>query len=140
MAAPSSVISHGTAASGDITDEPTNTPSVLVESVNFKFTRERREYKNRLGALRKLKYVNPLVVIAFAGWITSDASSTNIGGCEPGKEIAALSNYAAARRTFDPVTSTVGTLIAEDPEDDLSIEEDAKTKINILWAPFVENA
>lgn len=140
MAAPTSVITHGTAAAGDLTNEPANTPGVLVESLTFKFTRERREYRNSLYAFRILKYVNPLLVMSFAGWLTSAASSSNVGGKEPGAEVSALANFGAARRTFDATTGTVGTMIMEDPEDELSIEEDAKTKFNVLWAPFVENA
>lgn len=137
MAAPASVIIHGTDASGDLLDEPSNTPSVLVESLTFKFTRERIEYRNRNKAFRKLKYVNPLLVMSFAGFLTSAAASNNVGGAHVGTEVASLSNFAAERRGMDPA---VGTLILEDPEDELTLEEDAKTKFNVLHAPFVVNA
>lgn len=139
MAAPTSVIAHGTAASGDLLNEPNSTPGVFVESLSFKWTRERREYKNNLGAIRKLKYVNPLLAMAFAGFLTADAGSGNVGGAATGTEISALANFAAARRGFDP-SSSVGTFILEDPEDELSLEEDAKTKFNVFWFPYVENA
>ena len=64
-------------------------------------------------------------------------STSNVGGNHPGVEVTSLSNFAADRRGCD---EGVGTLIMEDPEDELSLEEDAKTKFNVLWAPFVENA
>lgn len=137
MAAPAEVIIHGTSASGDLVDEPSNTPSVLVESLSFKFTRERIEYRNRNKAFRKLKYVNPLLVMAFAGFLTAAAGSGNVGGAHAGTEVASLSNFAAERRGMDPA---VGTLILEDPEDELTLEEDSKTKFNVLHAPFVVNA
>jgi hypothetical protein len=140
MAAPSSVVTHGTSAAGDLKNEPASTPGVFVESLTFKFTRERREYRNNLYAFRILKYVNPLLVMAFAGWLTTDAGAGNVGGQAVGTEVSALANFGAARRGFDATTGTVGTMIMEDPEDELSIENDAKTKFNVLWAPFVENA
>ena len=137
MAAPSAVIIHGTAATGGPVDEPSSTPGVLVESVNFKFSRERLEYRNKYKAFKKLKYVNPLLVIAFDGYITADASSSNVGGRHVGSAVTSLSNFAAERRGMDPA---VGTLIFEDPEDDLTLEDDDKTKFNVLHAPFVTNS
>ena len=134
MPAPQEVYIHGTDGAYDLKDEPEVNPSVLVETFSAKATRERIEYRNRNRAFRKLKYVNPLLVMAFAGYI---GQYTGLAIQHPGTQVTSLANFQAERLGFDP---TVGTMILEDPENELSLEDDAKTKFNVVHAPFVESA
>ncbi len=128
MPAPAAVHIHGAAdAVNDIQDEE----NLDVQEFKAKYSRETRDRKNRHGNLRRREYFN------FLGAISLTAFIVNVGGLadkEPGTKINALVNYAATRHGLDP---SVGTLMLDDAEDTLSLEEDLKTSYNITHAPFV---
>jgi len=131
MASPSALHIHGTAdAANDIQDEPASSSVLDVQDFKFAFSRERRERRNNTGALRRLEYFNPLLTMSLTAFIVGGGLGTQ----EVGTRVTALANFAAERRGMDP---TVGTMILEDTEDSLTLEEDAKTTMQILHAPFV---
>lgn len=135
MAAPATVNIHGTAdAANDILDEPSGSPVLDVEEFKFKVTRERRERRNNYGNFRRLEYFNPLVAISLTAWAIG---ASGLATQHPGTRVTSLSNYAAEKRGMDPA---VGTMILEDTEETLSLDEDQKTSMNIIHAPFVVTA
>lgn len=135
MSAPAAVHIHGTAdADNDISDEPAMSSVLDVEEFKFKITRERRERRNNHGNFRRLEYFNPLVAISLTAF-TIGASGLAVQ--HPGTRVTALANFAAEKRGMDPA---VGTMILEDTEETLSLEEDQKTTMNIIHAPFVVTA
>ena len=128
MAAPTAVNVHGTAdTANDISDET----SLDVSEFKAKFTREKRERKNYHGNVRRIEYFNPMLAISLTAFITG---TTAMASQHPGTQVTSLVNFAAEKRGMDPA---VGTMILEDAEDTLSLEEDQKTSINIIHAPFV---
>jgi hypothetical protein len=133
MASPSALHIHGTADANDIIDEPASNAVLDVQEFSFSFSRERRERRNASGAFRRLEYFNPLLTMSLTAFIVGGGLATQ----EVGTRVTSLANFAAERRGMDP---TAGTMILEDTEDTLSLEEDAKTTMSILHAPFVITA
>jgi len=131
MAAPSTVNIHGSADSlNDINDES----NLDVQDFKFKYSRESRDRKNRHGNLRRREYFNPIVSISFTAFIVT---ASGFADQHPGTRVVSLVNYAAEKRGFDPA---VGTMMIDDVEDSLSLEEDIKASYNITHAPFVVTA
>ena len=130
MPAPSALHIHGTADPNDILDEPASNPVLDVQEVKFALSRERRERRNSSGAFRRLEYFNPLLTMTLTAFVTGGG----LGSQAVGTRVTSLANFAAERRGMDPA---VGTMILEDTEDSLSLEEDTKTSMQILHAPFV---
>lgn len=133
MASPSALHIHGTADASDLLDEPNVNPVLDVTEFKFALSRERRERRNASGAFRRLEYFNPLLTMSLTAFIVGGGLATQ----EVGTRVTSLANFAAERRGMDPA---VGTMILEDTEDTLSLEEDAKTTMQILHAPFVITA
>lgn len=133
MPAPALLQIHGTADANDVLDEPLNNPVLDVQDFKFAFSRERRERRNNTGAFRRLEYFNPLLTMSLTAFITGGG----LGSQSVGTRVTSLANFAAERRGMDPA---VGTMILEDTEDNLTLEEDAKTSMQILHAPFVITA
>ena len=133
MGSPSALHIHGTADANDLLDEPNVNPVLDVQEFSFSFSRERRERRNASGAFRRLEYFNPLLTMSLTAFIVGGGLATQ----EVGTRVTSLANFAAERRGMDPA---VGTMILEDTEDTLSLEEDAKTTMQILHAPFVITA
>lgn len=132
MSAPSAVNIHGTAdAANDILDEPNGSPVLDVEEFKFKVTREKRERKNNYGNVRRIEYFNPIVAISLTAWTIG---ASGLATQHPGTRVTSLSNFAVEKRGMDP---TQGSMILEDTEETLSLEEDQKTVMNIIHAPFV---
>lgn len=135
MSAPSPVHIHGTAdAANDISDEPASSSVLDVSEFKFKVTRERRERRNHHGNMRRLEYFNPMVAISLTAFIVGNSG---LAVQHPGTRVTALANFAAEKRGMDPAQ---GTMILEDVEDSLSLEEDQKTSMSITHAPFVVTA
>ena len=131
MAAPTSLISHGSADSvNDLLDED----NLDVIDFKRKFTREKREKKNRFGAVRRVEMFNPMVAISLTAMLVTQAG---LADQHPGTRVTALANYATTRCGMDP---SVGTMVLDDAEDTLSLEEDLKYAINITHYPFVVTA
>lgn len=128
MPAPQAVIIHGTfSAVHDIQDEE----NLDIQEFKAKYTRELRDKKDSNGNLRRRECFNPLVALSFTALVKNQAGLAN---AHPGTRVNALVNYAVEKRGFDPA---VGTMILDDAEDTLSLEEDLKTSMNITHAPFV---
>lgn len=131
MPAPSAVLIHGAAdAVNDIQDEE----NLDVQEFKAKHSRETRDRKNRHGNLRRREYFNPICAISLTAFIVT---ASGLADQQPGARITALVNYAATRHGMDP---GVGTMMLDDVEDTLSLEEDLKTSLNITHAPFVITA
>ncbi len=131
MAAPSALITHGTAdALNDIQDEE----NLDVQDFKRKFSRETRDRKNRFGNLRRREYFNPICALSFTAFIVTQAG---LADQHPGTRVTALANYATTRCGMDP---TAGTMMLDDAEDSLSLEEDLKVAMNVTHAPFVITA
>lgn len=129
---PAPVNIHGTAdAVNDIQDEA----SLDVSEFKFKATRESRDRKDRHGNVRRREYFNPMVAISMTAMLIG--APNGLAAQHPGTRVTALTNYAAERRGFDP---SVGTMMLDDAEDTLSLEEDMKASMNITHAPFVVTA
>lgn len=133
MASPSALHIHGTADDNDVLDEPNVNPVLDVQDFKYAFSRERRERRNNTGAFRRLEYYNPLLTMTLTAFIVGGGLATQ----EVGTRVTSLANFAAERRGMDPA---VGTMILEDTEDSKTLEEDAKTSMQILHAPFVITA
>lgn len=128
MAAPAPVIIHGTAdALNDIADEA----NLDVQEYKSKFSREMRDRKDRHGNLRRRECFNPIVAVSLTAYLVGAAG---LAVQHPGTRVTSLVNFAVEKRGFDPA---VGTMILDDAEDTLSLEEDLKTAMNITHAPFV---
>lgn len=131
MAAPSSVITHGAADSlNDILDED----NLDVQDFKSKYSREKRERKNRYGNLRRVEFFNPIVAISLTAFVITQSG---LADQQPGTRVTALANYATSHHGLDP---TAGTMMLDDAEDSLSLEEDLKCAMNITHAPFVITA
>lgn len=131
MSAPSNLISHGAADPvNDLADED----NLDVTEFKAKHSREKRETKNRFGNVRKVQFFNPIVAISLSAFVIGRAGLADL---EPGTRVTALVNYASTRHGHDP---SVGTMMLDDAEDTLSLEEDLKTSYNITHCPFVITA
>jgi hypothetical protein len=131
MAAPSAIHVHGSADSlNDLQDEE----NLDVEEFKAKTSRETRDRKNRYGNLRRREYFNPMVSISLTAFVIT---ASGLADQHPGTRVTALVNFAASRRGMDPA---VGTMMLDDTEETLSLEEDLKTSMNITHAPFVVTA
>ena len=134
MASPAALHIHGTASSNDILDETdVNNPVLDVTDFKFSFSRERRERRNNTGAFRRLEYYNPLLTMSLTAFIVGGGLATQ----HVGTRVTSLANFAAERRGMDPA---VGTMILEDTEDAMTLDDDTKTTMQILHAPFVITA
>lgn len=131
MPAPSALLIHGTDDPvNDIADEE----SLDVTEFKAKHSREKRERKNRHGNVRRVEFFNPVVAISLTAFIIT---RSGLADQEPGTRVTALVNYATTRHGHDP---SVGTMMIDDAEDTLSLEEDLKTTMNIMHCPFVVTA
>lgn len=127
MPAPDAIIDYGDIPEASLVDEP----NLLVSSLTFNPTREKREYKGATGAVRGVQYRNPIMSIAFQATISIEAG---IAIAHPGDEIAELANFESTIHGFDP---TVGVLILEDPSRELSTENANTLSGTIFHYPFV---
>lgn len=133
MSAPAAVVIQGSAATGGPEDET----GFAVEELTWKATREKIEHKNRNGAVKRVKLVNPTVEMNFTGYALDTAASTNIGGAHPGAAISSLANFGAARHGMDPA---VGIFVYEDPEVTFVETDDDKLKAKVTHYPFLSNS
>lgn len=131
MPAPLPVIIHGT---DDPLHDMQDEANLDIQEFKSKFTRETRDRKDGKGNLRRRECFNPLVAISFSALVVTAAG---LAVQHPGTRVTSLVNYATEKRGFDPA---VGTMILDDVEDTMSLEEDLKTSMNITHAPFVVTA
>lgn len=136
MAAPAEVLSHGTAQSVlGISDEPASTPTVKVEKLSRKASRDEVQVKNTNGVVVRVKRPNPILTFSFEGQI---ALASGLAAQCPGSAVTSLANLAADYRTFD---EAAGTLILGDTEDSLENLNDAPaTKFDVVHFPYVVTA
>ena len=136
MAAPSEVLSHGTASSVlTISDEPASTPTVKVTKLSRKASRDEVLVKNTNQVVVRVKRPNPVLTFSFEGQI---ALASGLAAQCPGSVVSSLANLAADFRTFD---EAVGTLILGDTEDSLENLNDApETKFDVVHYPHVAAA
>jgi hypothetical protein len=131
MPAPAAVIIHGTFdANNDLQDDA----NLDVQEFKSKYGREMRDRKDRHGNLRRREYFNPIVALSLTAFVITNAG---LAAQHPGTRVTSLVNYAVEKRGFDPA---IGTMMLDDAEDTLSLEEDLKTALNITHAPFVVSA
>jgi hypothetical protein len=117
-------------ATGALLDEP----DLLVQSVSFKPTREKKEHKGGNQCVQALRYTNPMMTIAFKAIISEYAG---LADQHPGTLVTDLLNYASPVHGFDP---TQGILVYEDPDRSLDIDNPAEVSFNVVQYPFVESA
>lgn len=135
MAAPAEIIVHGTASLRTVVDEPSSSPTVLVESISRKGAREDVQIKNTRRTTVRVKRVNPILTLSFKGEIAQESGLAVLG---PGKAVASLANFAGVYREFDPST---GTLVLGDPEDEVEVIEDRPmTTFDVVHFPYVVTA
>lgn len=128
MPAPAALIIHGT---DDPLHDMVDDANLDFQDTKVKFSRETRDRKDHHGNLRRREYFNPIVAISFTAFVIT---AGGLAAAHPGTAVASLANYATTKRGFDP---SVGTMMLDDAEDSMSLEEDLKTSMNITHAPFV---
>lgn len=121
------IITHGTLPDIELVDEP----NVLVNSLSITPTRDKQEIKGGSGEVKALRYTNPTITFAFDGYISTLAG---LADEHPGTAVASLLNFQDPVHGFDPAD---GVMVYEDPTRDLSTEDLAKVKFNIIQYPFV---
>lgn len=124
MAAPAAVHTHGSIT---LVDEPNSSSVIQAESFTFTGTRERRESKRYNGSVKRVQMRNPQAKMVLTGFLIG---STGLASQECGTEISALANFNATRRGCDP---SVGTILLDEVEDALAIEEDDMTTLTMTW-------
>lgn len=133
MAAPTEVLTKGTAGAWALTDEPTSSPTIMVEKISRKSTREAVWVKNVNQTDVRCKLTNPTLTFSFTGQLNSTTTGIAVAG--PGATISSLSNFATTYRTFDPA---IGTLFALDFTDDVERLNDAPmTSFDVVHKTFV---
>ncbi len=133
MAAPTEVLTTGTASLFVVSHEPAITSTVKVDEITFKSARNRVEIQNVNQTVVRVKRTNPILTISFSGERTLTSGLAVEG---PGEVIASLANFGASYRDFD---NTVGELILGDPEDKVGfIEDRPMTSFDITHYPYVE--
>jgi len=128
MAAPSAVLTHGTAI--DLVNEPTTSSVIQSESFSFTGNRDERQSKKYDGSVAFIQRRNPHAKISLKGYILG----AGIAAQEAGTEITALANFASTRNNCDP---TVGAIIIDSMATELTIEDDAMITVEATWWPFV---
>jgi hypothetical protein len=138
MAAPAEVLSSGTATLGTISHEPSSSPTVKVDDLSRKSSRDVVEITNTNRAVVRVKRVAPKLVFSFNGEINTVSGLADDG---PGSVITSLANFPAPTplyRDFDPAT---GVLILGDPEDKIAtIEDRPMTSFDVTHYPHVAAA
>lgn len=128
MAAPSAVLTHGTAV--DLVNEPTSSSVIQSESFSFTGQRDERQSKKYDGSVAFIQKRNPHAKISLKGYILG----AGIAAQEAGTEIAALANFAATRNNCDP---SVGAIILDSVNTELTVEDDAQITLEMTWWPFI---
>lgn len=137
MAAPAEVLSSGTATLGSISHEPASSPTVKVDDLTRKSSRDVVEITNTNHAVVRVKRLAPKLVFSFSGEVNLVSGLADEG---PGAVVATLANFASpvVYRDFDSAT---GVLILGDPEDKISMIEDRPlTSFDVTHYPHVSAA
>ena len=133
MSAPTEVLTHGSTALYPVTDEPTASPTVLIEKIGKKVTREHTYVKNVNQTDVRYKGLNPTLTLSFTGQLNSTTTGLAVAG--PGATVSSVSNLASTYRTIDPA---VGATFALDFEDDVERINDAPmTKFDVVIKNFI---
>ena len=128
MAAPTAVLTHGTAI--DIVNEPVSSSVIQSESFTFTSNRDERQSKLYNGAVGFIQKRNPHAKLVLTGFILGNGIAIQ----EAGTQISALANFASTKHGCDPA---VGKIILDDAEDSLTIEDDVSVTLNMTWWPFI---
>lgn len=124
-------IVQGTLPTLDLADET----NLLVQSVEFAPTREKREIKGGNAAVKALRYVNPLLRIGFSAIPSADSG---LADEHPGTKITGgLANYAADRFGFGP---SEGVIVYEDPTHASGVEAEPSLSFTAMQYPLVVTA
>lgn len=128
MAAPSAILSHGSAV--DLVDEPSVSSVIQAETFTFTGNRDERRSLKYDGSVFKIQKRNPHAKIVLDGYILGSGIAIQ----EAGTEITSLSNFAATRHGCD---NAVGAILLDDVEDSFTVEDDVKIKMNMTWWPYL---
>ena len=132
MPAPTEVLTAGTAALYVVSHEPAATPTIKVDNLSKKSSREVVEIANVNRSTVRVKRLNPKLVFSFEGEV---ALSSGLGTEGPGETVATLANFAATYRDFD---NAVGTLVLGDFDDKQGfIEDRPMTSFDVTHYSFV---
>jgi hypothetical protein len=124
MAAPAAVHTHGSIT---LVDEPATSSVIQAESFTFTGTREERRTNRANGSARRIQKRSPEAKMVLTGYLIG---ATGLAIQECGTEITALANFNAIRRGCD---FAQGTILLDEVEDSLSIEEDDMTTLSMTW-------
>lgn len=121
------VIVKGALPESGLVDEA----NLLVRSLTITPQRTKRTFEGANGATFGIRYTNPLMVLAFSGWISTFAG---LADAHPGSDVTDLANYEDAMHGFDP---DEGTMVYEEPTRELDTENPAQVRFNVVQYPFV---
>lgn len=127
MPAPDAIILYGDIEESSLVDEP----NLLVQSMTFNATRERRDYKGGEGYIKGIQYRNPMLSISFRAFISTAAG---LAVAHPGSEVTELANFESTTHGFDP---SVGILVLEDPTTERDTENADQISGTIMHFPFI---
>jgi hypothetical protein len=127
MPAPDAIIIHGDIEESTLVDEP----NLLVQSMTYSATRERRDYKGGEGYIKGLQYRNPLLAIACRAYVSNQA---DLADGHPGEEVTELANFESSIHGFDP---TVGILVMEDPTTERTVDDADQVSFTVMHFPFI---
>lgn len=133
MSAAQEVIEYGTTTAFTLLNETSHAnPVVLVRSLSFSAARTKTEYRNRNGTTKRLKYVDPILTLAYE---TDIAQFSGIANQHPGTQVNSLANYAGSVMGFN---HTQGVKILEDPERSYEDESETVTQsFNVVQYPHI---
>jgi len=125
------IIQHGNIpGESGLVDEP----SLLVQSLSIKATREEKMFKGANKATQGVLETDPKLSFEFKAIISE---FSGFADQHPGTAVDELANFAAAIHGFDPEE---GTMIYKDPSRDLDNENPDMVSFTVLHLPFVEPA
>ncbi len=127
MPAVDAIIQYGDIGTTGLVDEP----SLLVQSISIKATREKQAWKGPNLATRALRYTDPQLSFEIKAIISEN---TDLADQHPGTQVLDLANYAGDIYGFD---ATLGIMVFEDPSRDLTIENPSETSFTVRQYPFV---
>lgn len=127
MPALDAIIQYGDIGTTGLLDEP----SLLVQSLSVKPTREKQTWKGTNLATRAIRYTDPMLAFEFKAIISENS---DMADQHPGTQVLELANYAGDIYGFD---ATLGIMVFEDPTRDLTLENPSETSFTVMQYPFV---
>jgi hypothetical protein len=125
------IIQHGLIPSGG---GPVDEANILIQSITITPAREKKAFKGPNKATQGLQYTDPTISFSIKAIISG---SGGLATQHPGTAVTELANFSAAVHGFDPEQ---GTMVYEDPTDDLNNEDPDMVNFTVVSYPFVETA